>query len=72
MKHLVLTFALLLAWPAMSLAQSPLQHVDLTSPDMTQAEMTREDVMAALASASSEQPADFTRRRLSGLDLSGA
>ena len=56
MKHLVLIFCLLVGWPGSGLAQSPMQHVDLTSPDMTQAEMTREEVMAALATAATALP----------------
>ena len=43
-------------------------HVDLQSPEMTEAEMTREDVIALLSSPSGE-PADLSSRRLSQLDL---
>jgi len=38
---------------------------------MTSAEMTRADVEAVIAAATSDQPADFTGKKLSGLDLSG-
>jgi uncharacterized protein YjbI with pentapeptide repeats len=55
------------AWPVVVRAQDTLRHVDLASPDMVSAEMTRADVEAALAS---HQP-DFTGKKLSGLDLSG-
>lgn len=72
MKHFVLIFCLLAGWPAFGLAQRPLQHVFLTSPDMTQAEMAREEVMAVLATASPDQPADFTSQKLSGLDFKQA
>jgi uncharacterized protein YjbI with pentapeptide repeats len=41
------------------------------SPEMTSAEMTRADVEAVIAAATSDQPADFTGKKLSGLDLSG-
>ena len=44
-----------------------MRHLDLASPDMVSAEMTRADVEAALAS----HQTDFTGKRLSGLDLSG-
>ena len=50
-------------------AQTMLQGLDLTSPAMTEAEMSREDVEAALAAA--ETPLDLTGKRLNGLDLSG-
>src|SRR5262249_38348387 len=52
-------------------AQDMMRHVDLTSPEMTSAEMTRAEVETALAAATAERPADFTGKKLSGLDLSG-
>ena len=55
------------AWPLASRAQDTMRHLDLASPDMVSAEMTRADVEAALAS----RQTDFTGKRLSGLDLSG-
>jgi hypothetical protein len=55
------------AWPLVGHAQDMMRHLDLTSPDMVSAEMTRADVEAALAS----HQTDFTGKRLSGLDLSG-
>ena len=62
-------FGLVMATPAA--AQNMMQHVDLTSPAMTAAEMTRAEVEAVIAAATSTQPADFTGKKLSGLDLSG-
>ena len=52
-------------------AQDMMRHLDLSSPDMVSAEMTRMEVEAALAKATIVAPADFTGKRLSGLDLSG-
>lgn len=51
-------------------AQGVMDHVDLQSPEMTEAEMTREEVIALLSRASG-QPADLSSRRLSRLDLRG-
>src|SRR5436190_220056 len=53
-----------------AMAQDMMRHLDLSSPDMVSAEMTRGDVEAALATATTAAPADFTGKRLSGLDLS--
>ena len=52
-------------------AQDPMRGLDLSSPDMTVAEMTRAEVEAALKAARGGERADFTGKRLSGLDLSG-
>jgi hypothetical protein len=52
-------------------AQDMLRYVDLTSPAMTTAEMTRADVEGTIAKASASAPADFSGKRLNGLDLSG-
>ncbi len=52
-------------------AQNALAGVDLDSPMMTEAEMTREDVAALLAAATPNQPADLGKKRLNRLDLSG-
>src|SRR5258708_14235836 len=51
-------------------AQNMMRNVDLSSPDMVSAETTRAEVEAALATATVAAPADFTGKRLSGLDLS--
>jgi len=52
-------------------AQDMMRYVDLSSPDMVSAEMTRGEVEAVLTMATVAAPADFTGKRLSGLDLSG-
>jgi hypothetical protein len=52
-------------------AQGLMQHIDLISPEMTSAEMSRQDVEAVIAASTSARPVDLTGRRLSGLDLSG-
>src|SRR5215207_2288287 len=51
-----------------SLGQDMMRHVDLTSPEMTQAEVTRADVEILIQNSA---PVDLSNRRLSGLDLSG-
>ena len=48
-----------------------MQHVDLTSPKMSEAELTREQVIALLAAATAEHPAQLADKGLNGLDLSG-
>jgi len=52
-------------------AQDLLDQVDLNTPDMTEAQITRDEVVAILEAATENSPADFTKFRLSGLDLSG-
>jgi uncharacterized protein YjbI with pentapeptide repeats len=52
--------------PVVSVGQS---GVDLGSPEMTEATMTRADVEAALAAATPQAPPNFERARLNGLDL---
>src|SRR5688572_6628916 len=53
-----------------ALAQDMMQHVDLSSPQMTEAEMSRDELLAMIqAGGSAEQP-DLSGKRLSGLDLS--
>ncbi|MGE5534249.1 MAG: pentapeptide repeat-containing protein, partial [Acidobacteriota bacterium] len=52
-------------------AQDMMRYIDVNSPEMTTAEMTREQVAALAAAATPDHPADFTGKRLSGLDLSG-
>ena len=70
MKRSIVTAALGLALGTMTAtAQDMMRHVDLSSPDMVSAEMTRGEVEAALAAATITAPADFTGKRLSGLDL---
>src|SRR5262245_23378885 len=64
-----LALATMLALAAPACAQDMMRHLDLTSPAMTQAEMTRLEV-ERLISGSAGRP-DLGGRRLSGLDLSG-
>jgi len=72
MKRMVALMTLGLALVAtMASAQDMMRDVDLTSPAMVSAEMSRQEVEAILAKASPGAPADFTGKRLSGLDLSG-
>src|SRR5579875_2249426 len=73
MRVFLLTLALVgLAFPQARLAraQDAMRGLDMASPDMTAAEMTRGELEAALASAHG-QPLDLTGKRLSELDLSG-
>ena len=70
-RHAVCAIVLVAALAGEAAAQDMLRHVDLSSPQMTEAEMTRDEVLAALAAASPERPADLGGKRLSGLDLSG-
>ena len=72
MKRTIGTAALGLGLLVMTAAaQDMMRGVDLSSPDMVSAEMTRGEVEAALTMATVAAPADFTGKRLSGLDLSG-
>src|SRR6202008_4097731 len=57
--------------PIPGTSKEMLRPVDLPSPEMASAEMTRPDVEAAIASATSLKPADLAGKKLSGLDLSG-
>ena len=72
MKRTVGAVALSLGVIAMTaMAQDMMRGVDLSSPDMVSAQMTRGDIEAALATAPLAAPADFTGKKLSSLDLSG-
>ena len=51
--------------------QSVMDHVDLSSPEMTEAEMTRDQVLAMVDAFGPGVVVDLKERRLSGLDLSG-
>ena len=71
MKHILPGAALSLGLLTVTAtAQDMMRGVDLSSPDMVSAEMTRTQVEAAIATATAA-PADFTGKRLSNLDLSG-
>ncbi len=60
----------ILIWPLdRASGQDPMDHVDLTSDEMTQSEMTRQELLAILSSTTADEPADLTSKRLSGLDL---
>jgi uncharacterized protein YjbI with pentapeptide repeats len=52
-------------------SQDLLSYVDLNSPEMKTAEMTRDELLALLRASTAAKPADLTGRRLSGLDLAG-
>ena len=65
-----LAAALLAALPVATLGQDMMRHVNLSSPAMTEAELTRAQVEARLAAATADKPADFTNASLNGLDLS--
>lgn len=51
-------------------AQGMMSHVDLNSPRMTEAELTRADI-EAMIDAASGKPLDLADKGLNGLDLSG-
>ncbi len=60
-----------IGWTFAAYAQDAMRGLDLTSPDMTTAEMSRAQVEAALKVPPGGHGADVTGKRLSGLDLSG-
>jgi uncharacterized protein YjbI with pentapeptide repeats len=62
--------ALLLCSPYSLLGQDVMDHVDLTTPDMAEAEMSRDELLALLSNAAPDERVDLTSKRLSGLDLS--
>lgn len=51
-------------------AQDPMDHVDLTSDEMSKSELTRQELLDILSGAESDNPVDLSSKRLSGLDLS--
>jgi uncharacterized protein YjbI with pentapeptide repeats len=60
----------MLFWPLdRATGQDPMDHVDLTSDEMTKPELTREELLAILSSATPDERVDLTSKRLSGLDL---
>ena len=69
MRPLLIVFLTLAPLPA--LCQTALSGVDMTLPKMTEAQLTRADVMTRLDAATADNPADFTRVWLNNLDLSG-
>lgn len=64
----ILSVGLTTSWFGFAQAQSVMDHVDLESAEMTEAEMTREELIALLSNEAA-QPIDLSSRRLSGLDL---
>ncbi|SFK62708.1 pentapeptide repeat-containing protein [Methylocapsa palsarum] len=61
-----------LAFAAPVCAQDMMRNVDLSGPQFTRAEMTREEVAAGADAARKRgTPADFSGKSLNGLDLSG-
>ena len=61
----VVGFCLAATWYGAA-AQDMLQYLDLNSPDMTRAEMTRADV-EAMIKASQGKPLDLSGKRFRGL-----
>ena len=60
----------ILFWPLdRATGQDPMDLVDLTSDEMTKPELTREELLAILSSATADARIDLTSKRLSGLDL---
>src|SRR5262245_47153388 len=68
--HVALS-AFLLLLPAGVLRSDMIDQLDLKSDEFTKAEVTKDDVLAAIASAGADGVADFSGKRLNGLDLSG-
>lgn len=66
----VITAATLLVQPNRVAGQDVMDHVDMSSPEMTESELTREELLTMLARASADEPIDLSSKRLSGLDLS--
>ena len=71
MGRLARLLAALLLLTAPVAAQDMMDHVDLSSPRMSAAELSRADVEALIARAGPGQPVVLTDRSLNGLDLSG-
>ena len=61
----------MMVFSSLTRAQDLIDMVDMSTPEMTEAQLTRTEVVAILEQATEESPADFTNHRLSGLDLSG-
>lgn len=64
------TLLLLAVAPLPATAQDPMEHVDMSSDEMSVAEMSREQLVGMLANDNGTGRPDLTSRRLSGLDLS--
>ncbi len=60
----------ILFWPPdRAIGQDVMDHVDLASAEMTQAELTREELLVILSSATAGERVNLRSKRLSGLDL---
>ena len=55
--------------PDRALGQDVMDHVDMNSAEMTESELTREELLVILSSATGDDRIDLTSKRLSGLDL---
>ncbi|HWK40011.1 MAG TPA: pentapeptide repeat-containing protein [Hyphomicrobium sp.] len=72
MRWAFVIVAALVVLPAPHVARADMvDQLDLKSDDFTKADVTREDVLAAIAKAGTNGTADFSGRRLNGIDLSG-
>src|SRR5258708_12663431 len=71
----LVSMAVLLVHPRDAVSQDLLRYVDLNSPEMSTAEMTRDEVDALLKAApqgpADQRSANLEGKRLSHLDLSG-
>lgn len=60
----------ILVWPIdRATGQDPMDHVDLSSDEMSKSELTRQELLDILSKADLEKPVDLSSKRLSGLDL---
>ncbi|HMB75034.1 MAG TPA: pentapeptide repeat-containing protein, partial [Kiloniellaceae bacterium] len=71
MTRAVRLLALLLGLAAPLTASAQMSGVDMTLPKMTEASLTRDEVVALLDAATKNAPADLSGLWLNGLDLSG-
>ena len=70
LARLAAAFAILCGALSPAAAQDMLRHLDMQSPAMTQAEMTRAEIESLLKSQAG-RPLDLSSKALNGLDLSG-
>jgi uncharacterized protein YjbI with pentapeptide repeats len=68
---LVAVVATMASTPLAARAQGAMDHVDLSSPRMSETDLTRADVEALIATAPHGVGVDLADRSLNGLDLSG-
>ncbi len=69
-KIVTLVLLILMLFSGGQVLADMMDHVDMDTPDMKEAEMTREELVQLLKNASPEKPLDLSSKRLSGLDLS--